>query len=361
MSFTFNVIYLGVFDLLDPDEGNDLAENAGSLVGQTIGTADDPLWRNGAEFSPGSFGPETAGNPDVYDHNADNAFETFRINDGPDQVFDTSVVYNATLTYTDGTTANITAVLFQDVDGNLYLAPEFSFNDDQVALEAKPLQSLTLNSVAVDTAQGFSAWRQEWDIPLCFTPGAHVATPVGLRLVEDLKAGDLVLTQDHGPQPVRWVGHSTVKLTAALAPIRIEAGSLGQGLPRRDVVVSPQHRVLVRSLISERMFGKSEVLIAAKSLLGLGGITTVSDWDKVTYIHLLFDRHEIIEVEGAPFESLFLGAQTRKALRREIARIFPVLARDMISARTIPPGRRQRRLTFRHAENASPLLEHAPH
>lgn len=230
-----------------------------------------------------------------------------------------------------------------------------------MALEAKPLQSLTLNGIANDNAPAFSAWREPWDIPFCFTPGANVATPDGLRPVEVLKAGDLVITQDHGPQPIRWVGHSVVQVTAALAPIRIEAGSLGQGLPKRDVVVSPQHRILVRSLISERMFGKSEVLVAAKSLLGMRGITTVMEWDEVTYIHLLFDRHEILLVEGAPFESLFLGPQTRKALRREIARIFPVFCREMDSARTIPPGRRQRRLVNRHAENAAPLLAHAPH
>jgi hypothetical protein len=361
MSFTFNVIYLGVFDILDTNEGNDFVENAGSLVGQTIGSVDDPLWRNAAEFSPGTLGPDSGGRLDAYDHNGDITTETFSINGGPDQVFDASVIYWATLTYTDGTTATISAVLIQDTNGNLYLAPEFSYNDDQVALEAKPLQSLTLNAIANDSAPAFSGWRQEWSIPLCFTLGANVATPYGLRPVEDLKVGDLVLTQDHGPQPIRWISRSIVKLTAALAPIRIEAGSLGQGLPRRDVVVSPQHRVLVRSLISERMFGKAEVLVAAKSLVGLSGITTVREWDEVTYIHVLFDRHEILEVEGAPFESLFLGAQSRKALRREVAQIFPAFYRDMVSARTIPPGRRQRRLAMRHAENAAPLLAYATH
>ena len=154
MATTFDVIYLGTAADLDPTEGNffsgdDDAENAGSIVGNTYGSAGNPLHENQQQLSPDDY---SAGSSAAYDNDNLNTNDTFRIDGGSPQTFDSLVVYNATITYIDGTTANITALVFQDTDGRLYLAPELSFNADQVALEAKPLQSLTLDSVNSDTA-----------------------------------------------------------------------------------------------------------------------------------------------------------------------------------------------------------------
>lgn len=74
---------------------------------------------------------------------------------------------------------------------------------------------------------------------------------------------------------------------------------MGAGIPDRDLLVSPQHRVLVRSAIAQRMFGSSEVLVAAKQLLQLPGISLAEDVAGVSYVHLLFDRHEIVVSNGA--------------------------------------------------------------
>ncbi|MDT9702188.1 Hint domain-containing protein, partial [Streptomyces sp. P17] len=100
------------------------------------------------------------------------------------------------------------------------------------------------------------------------------------------------------------LGDGTATDAAALAanphlrPVRIRAGALGAGVPARDLVVSPQHRVLLRSGIARRMFGASEVLVAAKQLLALDGVELASDLDSVTYVHFLFDRHQIVQSEG---------------------------------------------------------------
>ena len=102
----------------------------------------------------------------------------------------------------------------------------------------------------------------------CFTRGTMILTDAGLRAIEDLAEGDLVMTRDNGLQPVRWIGSVEVpadRLAAApmLRPIRIAAGALGASTPAQDLLVSPQHRVLVRSRIAQRMFGTSEVMVPA--------------------------------------------------------------------------------------------------
>ncbi len=144
MATTFDVIYLGTAGSIDPTEGNTTSENASNIVGSTYGSLGDPLYSHVETFSPGSY---SGGDSATYDTNNNASNDTFRINGGSLQTFDAVAIYNATITYTDGTTATISAVVFQDTGGNLYLAPETTYNSDQAALEAKPIRSLTLDSV----------------------------------------------------------------------------------------------------------------------------------------------------------------------------------------------------------------------
>ncbi len=168
----------------------------------------------------------------------------------------------------------------------------------------------------------------------CFTPGALIATDLGEVRVEDLKAGDRVLTRDNGYQEVRWVGRRALKAAELaqapqLCPVRIRKGALGLNLPERDLVVSPQHRMLVAASRAELLFGEHEVLVAAAHLTVRSGVTTLTEAPGVTYIHLLFDRHEIIRANGAWTESYQPGELTLKGMedgpRDEILALFPEL------------------------------------
>ena len=363
MPTTFNVIYLGIHADMDTTEGNDIAENAAALVGLTFGGFGNALSGQIQTLSPGTSRQFTQNGNTYYDQGLTNP-EHFRINGGPNQDFDSTAIFDATITYLDGTTATISAVIFQDTTGRTYLAPEFSANADQVALEAGPILSLTLNALTGGTNAylGMTGDRQAFNAVPCYVAGTLIATPSGPRPVEALRRGDPVETRDRGPQPVRWVGRATRRAVGALAPVRIAAGALGAGLPLRDLLVSPQHRMLLRSTIAARITGTAEVLVPAGKLLGLPGISRVVDMDRVSYVHFLCDHHEIVLAEGAPSETLLPGPQALAALgpgaEDELRALFPELERmGSLPARQIPTGRIQRRLVARHARNARrPLL-----
>ncbi len=168
----------------------------------------------------------------------------------------------------------------------------------------------------------------------CFTPGTTIATPRGERLVEELQVGDKVITRDNGIQEIAWVGHKAMngrQLAANphLKPILIKAGSLGQGLPERDMLVSPNHRVLVASDKTQLYFEEREVLAAAKHMTGADGIHAVNVM-QTTYVHFMFERHEVVLSNGAWTESFQPGDYSLKGIgnsqRNEILELFPELA-----------------------------------
>lgn len=204
---------------------------------------------------------------------------------------------------------------------------------------------------------------------VCFTKGTLIATNHGECPIETLSIGDNVQTLQGTSKPIRWIGRrqfdaKQLKKNPKLRPVRITAGALGNGLPRADLLVSRQHRILVSSKIALRMFGVSDVLIAAIKLAELPGIFVDEDVDSVEYIHVLFDKHEVILAEGAPSESLFTGAESMKSIppaaRKEIFEIFPEL-REMDAlgdpARFIPNGKLQKQLVKRHVKNKKIFLE----
>ncbi len=162
--------------------------------------------------------------------------------------------------------------------------------------------------------------------PACFVRGTRIQTQLGLRKIEELRVGDLVITKDHGAQPLRWVGHSTVAGTDIWAPIRFAPGVLGND---RALLVSPQHRILVGGWQSELYYGEDEVLVSAKHLVNGRSVRPVMR-DQVDYFHLLFDRHEVIYSEGAASESFHPGDQIMQEnhhIRAEIYALFPELAK----------------------------------
>ena len=143
---------------------------------------------------------------------------------------------------------------------------------------------------------------------ICFTPGTRILTPEGARLIEDLRPGDLIQTKDNGAEEILWRGSR--RMTGArlyamphLRPIRFRAGALGQGRPEDDLLVSPQHRMLVRGAAAAALFNADEVLVAAEDLVNDHSVMVDLIAREVTYIHLLLDRHNVIFANGLETES----------------------------------------------------------
>lgn len=159
---------------------------------------------------------------------------------------------------------------------------------------------------------------------VCFAAGTRVAAPGGGRAVEQMRAGDLVRTADHGAQPILWVGIREVEGHEHAAPVVFDTGIVGNRAP---LVVSQQHRILLHGARVARHAGTPEVLVPAKALVN-GSSIRIAPRDRVTYVHLLFRQHEILRANGAPCESLFAGSmafrQIGDDLPDEVAELFPV-------------------------------------
>jgi len=271
-------------------------------------------------------------------------------------------------------------LVLQDPDGNTYEVLGFNINEPGVTSYSTVEGLAFVGGVGgfppigvpltvISTHEGPSERYDDLATPPCFTTGCMIDTPDGPRAIETLKAGDLVVTRDHGAQPIKWIGvthlpKAALEKNPKLRPVRIVSGALGQGLPSRDLTVSRQHRFVVASPIVERMFERDAVLSAAHSLCVLPGIDVVSDVTSVTYYHMLFERHEIVFAEGAPTESLYVGPETvrsiPKAALEEIYTLFPQLKSPEFAATSVLPmldGKQTKPLMARHVKNGKPVLE----
>ncbi len=161
----------------------------------------------------------------------------------------------------------------------------------------------------------------------CFVAGTLIDTPRGPVAVETLRAGDLVQTLDDGPQPISWLGAQTTRAEGDFAPICISAGSFGA---TQDVWVSPQHRVLVRDIWADLLFGEPEVLVKAKDLVNGKTVRRIPSDGSVTYVHFLFDCHQIVKSHGLASESYLPGPMMAHSFdaetQAEILSLFPELA-----------------------------------
>ena len=171
------------------------------------------------------------------------------------------------------------------------------------------------------------------DEPPCFVQGTLIETPYGARPIETLKIGDTVLTRDHGPQILRWIGSKHVSADnlenyEKLRPIRVLKDSFGPGVPNRDLLVSPMHRILLKDPATSVLFAQDEILCAAKMLVN--GRTIYRDnATAATYFHMLFDHHEVVTSNGCPSESFYPGrtglTSFEDDVREEVFTLFPDL------------------------------------
>jgi len=169
---------------------------------------------------------------------------------------------------------------------------------------------------------------------ICFTPGTRIETPDGPRLVEELREGDRVSTKDNGNDDIQWIGSR--RMTGArlfampkLRPIRVRAGALGIERPDEELLVSPEHRMLVQGDVARALFNTDEVLVSAKDLINKDTIAVDLAVREVTYIHLLLPRHQVIWANGVETESFHPASAAFSTLaeedRQRLLSRFPAL------------------------------------
>ena len=135
----------------------------------------------------------------------------------------------------------------------------------------------------------------------CFVAGTRIATDRGDVPVEGLRVGDHALTLGDGgslvPRPVRWIGRRRIDLARhpqpeAARPIRIRRGAFSEGVPDRDLMLSPDHAIYAEG-----------VLIPVRWLVNERTVVPARRMRHVEYFHVELDQHAILLAEGMPAES----------------------------------------------------------
>lgn len=244
-SWSYEAIYLGNLPDMDPDEtGGAWYEDAHLALG-TYGSGGDPLYDHVVQMTS-----VDGGDNGYLTSNADDTMD-YDLNDGnglQSGQFDSMIGYYGVVTYADGSTDSGLIYLHQDANGNVFLMPEpagFWPGNGGMNIPdmlSKGVVSIQLNSVAFQSSGGMGVLNYQNNEFVCFATGTAIRTPSGNRPIEELGEGDLVETLDHEAQPILWHGARTLTFPGApdsQKPLRIKAGVAAEGVPARDLVLSP--------------------------------------------------------------------------------------------------------------------------
>lgn len=158
-----------------------------------------------------------------------------------------------------------------------------------------------------------------------FIKGTHLTLASGAqKRVEDLRAGDAVLTRDNGPQTILWISQNLLRATGALAPVILRQGALNCA---RDLWLMPHHRLFIWQRQDRLGTGRAEVMVKAGHLVN-GDSVLRAEGGFIECYQILLGRHQIIYAEGIAVESMMVTGQTRAALPAELAQD---LARDHLA------------------------------
>ncbi|WP_025051522.1 Hint domain-containing protein [Sulfitobacter noctilucae] len=228
-------------------------------------------------------------------------------------------------TYAAGTTINTAYDLINTTTGHRVTSVHFGGDGYQQGAVAgiasteilQSGQSYTFDAERTSHQQN----NQYADYVACFAHSAMIDTDRGPVAAGDLQQGDLVVTMDQGLQPLRGVLSQSVAAIAQFAPVVFPVGILGNTI---EIVVSPQHRMLLTGPRAELLFGEAEVLVPAV-FLAEHGLGYRREGGSVRYIHLVFDTHQIIFSGGCPSESFLPSDQTHlpMAVQTELLSLFP--------------------------------------
>lgn len=312
--------------------------------------------------------PDTPGGGEVFQ----NVFYTGNTTNGHFELLGLSNV-----SYVDPTTGStitlsspgaITYAIVVDPSTGDKYAMMFFGNDAASDWFSNLIDTIPFGATANLNAGGFASYiaTSKTTSLICFCAGTMIRTEHGEKAVEDIAPGDRVETVDRGLQTIRWTHSSHVQFGDTddkHRPICISAGSLGFGIPKHDLLVSPQHRMMVSSVIAQRVTGQTEVLVAAKKLLELPGVFVEETVTETEYWHFFCDQHEVVFAEGAPSETLHLGKEALKALTdeevEELEALFPEAlkqAENAAFARPVASGKEAKNIAARHVKNNKPVL-----
>lgn len=357
-SFNLSVIYLGNMADLDPDDGDGDAENQSALIGTYYDASDraaDHIYEIVANDAnnDGLINSNDTASPDTI---------TYDLGAGPVVTqYDALFNVDARVTFPD-TTGEPDYVglggIIQTEAGDLF----FVMIDDGEGFGTNsfddfPIESIQVTGIQAFGSQSMAMVSNDQSFVPCFAAGTRIDTQRGAVAVEHLRVGDQVQTLDNGWQPVVWTGSRRMPFGTGgpTDPIEVVAGSLGDGYPAQDLVVSSQHRLMIGSRIADRMFGNREVLVPAVKLLAVPGVRRVRPPLGVQYHHFACAAHEVVWANGTPAETLYFGPLVRAtaptALRREMGWRARRPARPMVQK-----GAVLRRLAFRHLKNGLPLV-----
>jgi hypothetical protein len=189
----------------------------------------------------------------------------------------------------------------------------------------------------LDAALGHPDGRPKTGGTICFTPGTMLRTPTGTKRIEDLVVGDMVQTKDNGPQPVVWIGSR--RMTGArlfvmphLRPVRFRVGAMGVDRPEAELLVSPDHRLLLSGPDAQALFNTPEVLVTARDLVNGRSVIVDLAVRDVTYIHLLLPGHNVLWANGLETESFHPASADVSMLdqadREQLLQYLPEVADD---------------------------------
>lgn len=348
---TSTVIRLGNFSDgiadIDPDGVGD-PENAAALVGQTY---------TGATMSVETITYSDGNNDGFVDFDGavgpGGEYITYDLGSGPvSESVDQGVWYNVDILLGDGSTLSTSAFIFQTPSGETFLT-EFT---STAPLDNLDIQSITPTGIVNSGFSRTYTTNSVDNTTVCFARGTEILTPDGPRPVEDFLPGDIVQTTDGVAQKVVAMYRLPAEDVAANPPVRFEKGALGGETPRKPLVVTGNHRMLCASRLVERMFGCSEVLIPAKRLVGLPGISLCAEGSATEFFHLELETHSVICANGALTETCLIGHVALRMLPKVLR--MARLDEDRTTPRyPVPKGHRQRQFVRRVEANGHSLIE----
>ncbi len=189
--------------------------------------------------------------------------------------------------------------------------PEAGLIRQRAGTDPLPLSHDDIMALLTPRAQGqgldwlaFGDHRQPVGPSACFAPSTPIDTPEGPRSAGNIRAGDKVITEKKGAQPVLWSGQVTWPALGSFAPVRLSAQTFGTS---RDLWLLPAHRICVSGTAVQYHFDEDEILVEARHLVDGASATRMCAPKVLTWQGIYLQQHHILFADGCKLESLYSG------------------------------------------------------